>query len=79
MAKPDKQIFKIAEQSMKFDKNKVFYIGDSFQNDIVGAKKVGWKAVWSNRRNHKKPENEITYDYLINNESSLEEFVKSVI
>ncbi|MBF0779887.1 MULTISPECIES: HAD family hydrolase [unclassified Granulicatella] len=46
--KPDKQIFSILEQKMHLNKQHTYYIGDSYQNDIIGAKSAEWKAIWLN-------------------------------
>ena len=39
----------------KLDAGHIYYIGDSFANDVAGAKRAGWKAVWFNRRHHAVP------------------------
>ncbi|MCT2535205.1 HAD family hydrolase [Aquibacillus koreensis] len=55
-AKPKREIFEIMESKMGLDKSKTVYIGDSFEKDVVGAKQVGWKAVWMNHRKRIIPE-----------------------
>lgn len=49
-AKPKREIFEIIEEKLQLDKSKTVYIGDSFEKDIVGAKQVGWQAIWMNHR-----------------------------
>ncbi|MFC4024398.1 HAD family hydrolase [Oceanobacillus longus] len=49
-AKPTREVFHIIENKLKLDKKKTVYIGDSFDNDIVGAKQAGWHAIWMNHR-----------------------------
>ncbi|MCM3668710.1 HAD family hydrolase [Mesobacillus maritimus] len=51
VAKPDRQIFEIAEQRFRLDKEQTWYIGDSYHHDIVGAASSGWKAIWLNQNN----------------------------
>lgn len=65
VAKPDKKIFMIAEKKMNLNSKDTYFIGDSFANDIVGAKNAGWKSIWINRRNKKLPNNFIHPDYVI--------------
>lgn len=55
-AKPKREIFEIIEEKLGLDKTKTIYIGDSFEKDIVGAKQVGWQAIWMNHRKRALPE-----------------------
>ncbi|WP_416147477.1 HAD family hydrolase [Salipaludibacillus sp. HK11] len=54
-AKPTKEVFQIIENKLLLNKTKTVYIGDSFENDIVGAKQAGWQAIWMNHRNRNAP------------------------
>lgn len=56
IAKPDIRLFQQVQKNMNLDPDQTYYIGDSFHNDINGAKKAGWHAIWFNTRNHKIPE-----------------------
>lgn len=49
-AKPNPHAFLFIEKKLQLTKSETVYIGDSFDNDIVGAKKVGWKTIWLNHR-----------------------------
>lgn len=51
-SKPDINIFRLAEKFMSLDRENTYYIGDSYKNDVVGAKKAGWKSIWMNHRNY---------------------------
>lgn len=48
--KPDPRLFEIAIEQAGCTKRQLLHIGDSFQNDIVGAKRAGVKSVWLNRQ-----------------------------
>lgn len=50
VAKPDPKIFKLLERRMSIQSDKTFYIGDSFDSDIIGAKNAGWHSIWLNRK-----------------------------
>ena len=55
--KPDKQIFNFVSKKMHLtEDDEIYYIGDSFDNDIIGARKVNWQAIWLNRRKVKPSE-----------------------
>jgi putative hydrolase of the HAD superfamily len=46
--KPSTKIFKAAESAAATPADRLAYIGDSYENDIVGAKDAGWLAVHFN-------------------------------
>ncbi len=48
--KPDPRLFEIAIKCAGCTKRQLLHIGDSFQNDIIGAKQVGVRSVWLNRQ-----------------------------
>ncbi|WP_117168581.1 HAD family hydrolase [Paraliobacillus sediminis] len=54
-AKPKIEVFEIIEKKLHLDKLNTVYIGDSFEKDIVGAKQVGWQAIWMNHRKRELP------------------------
>ncbi len=56
--KPDAEIFHLAERNFEMQRKNTLYIGDSFENDVVGSKKAGWKSLWFNHRNRKVPTGE---------------------
>jgi HAD superfamily hydrolase (TIGR01549 family) len=49
-AKPNPYIFEVAAREMKFSPEELLYVGDSWENDVVGPIKAGWNAVWFNHR-----------------------------
>lgn len=51
-SKPDTNIFRVAENVMNLDRENTYYMGDSYRNDVLGAKKAGWKSIWLNHRRH---------------------------
>ena len=36
----------LVENEMGHDPEDSYYIGDSYRNDVVGAKMAGWNAIW---------------------------------
>lgn len=75
VAKPDKRIFDIAKNRMDLVDEQIYFIGDSFANDVIGAKNAGWKSIWINRRNKKLPDNFIRPDYIIEKNGLLSKLV----
>jgi len=71
--KPDPRIFYHATQFLHMQPRECLYVGDSYTNDIVGAKNAGMLACWLNRE-PSTPENEdVPTDFVI---SKLEELAK---
>ena len=52
--KPDPRLFEIAIEHAGCTKHQLLHVGDSFQNDIVGAKQAGVKSIWLNRQGENK-------------------------
>jgi HAD superfamily hydrolase (TIGR01549 family) len=48
--KPHPQIFRCALEQSNLPAEEVLFVGDTYQQDIVGAKRVGLKTVWLNCR-----------------------------
>ena len=48
--KPDPRLFDIAIERAGCTKHQLLHVGDSFQNDIIGAKQAGVRSVWLNRQ-----------------------------
>ncbi|PYZ92949.1 hydrolase [Salipaludibacillus keqinensis] len=70
-AKPKKQVFQFIEEKLSLDKSKTVYIGDSFENDIIGAKQVGWHAIWMNHRNRHQSDESIQPDKIVSHPKEL--------
>ena len=65
VSKPSKEIFEAMERRMGFAKKDVYYIGDNFDNDVIGATAAGWKTIWVNFRNHKAIGQEVSATYVV--------------
>jgi putative hydrolase of the HAD superfamily len=49
VAKPDRGIFEVAERQLDLSPSDCVLVGDHPLNDVVGAKRSGWRAVWLDR------------------------------
>ena len=53
--KPDPRIFQIALESAGCSARDIVHVGDSLENDVVGAKSAGIRSVWLNRDGDSAP------------------------
>jgi len=47
--KPDKRIFRLAAKNVNLAPNRIIYVGDKFEVDVVGAKKAGMNSILLDR------------------------------
>jgi len=76
--KPDPQLFEIAIERAGCAKRQLLHIGDSVQNDVIGAKQAGIKSVWLNRQGMDN-EAEQQPDFEISSLWELTEILKNII
>ncbi len=48
--KPQRQIFDLARSKLRIPPENCLYIGDSYENDVIGANHAGWQVLWLNHR-----------------------------
>lgn len=56
ISKPDRGIFEIALDRAGVDAGKAVMVGDSWPNDVVGAREAGIRAVWFNPERRTRPD-----------------------
>ncbi|WP_414049239.1 HAD family hydrolase [Macrococcus animalis] len=79
ISKPDARIFNALQKKMKINNvntSNIYFIGDSYINDVLGAKAVGWKTIWFKR--NKDVENHQA-DFIVENEMQLITLIKELI
>lgn len=69
--KPDVKAFETVQEKMKLDPEETWFIGDTFEVDVIGAKNAGWRVIWYNHRNREMPEREIKPDIEIRSAEEL--------
>ena len=74
--KPDVRIFEIMQEKLQLPNDSLYYIGDSIENDIVGANNAGWKSIWINRYKQKSPKEVDIYKIAENNNELFETIEK---
>ena len=70
VSKPQKEIFTYACRQIGVSTEESCFVGDTFQNDIIGAKNAGMKAVWFQRRKTEVFRN-IQPDWTVHTEAEL--------
>jgi len=63
--KPQGAIFQKAAELLNVQPYECLFVGDSYDTDIVGAKKAGMKACWFNSDGKKVPDEDIKPDFEI--------------
>lgn len=76
-AKPSPDIYHLMEQRLNLPAENCWYVGDTYLNDIAGAKRAGWHAVWFNRRNGSIPEGDVQPDAVVTSEQQMADLMTS--
>jgi len=63
--KPDPRIFELALKRLKLNASSCYFVGDSFERDIVPAKQVGLQTVWLCGPDHPRCPEPTKVDYFI--------------
>ncbi|HFI0149644.1 TPA: HAD-IA family hydrolase [Streptococcus suis] len=79
IAKPNRKIFELAQTIVPSGKHDYYYVGDSFLNDIVGAKNAGWNSIWYNHRKRVADNESVASDFVVENEEELIHLLKEII
>ena len=54
ISKPNKAIFTALEKKLMRQTKEYYYIGDNYDNDVVGAFNMGWQPIWLNHKQEKR-------------------------
>lgn len=75
VGKPHPDIFRLALEGLKLPPEKVIYVGDSFERDMIPAREIGMKTIWLKGPNPRIPPNPGPVDASISMLSMLEELI----
>lgn len=78
-AKPDPAIFLYTQRRLGCSPEECILVGDNYTNDIAGAKRAGWRAVWINKRGQDISGERYQPDYTVGNEAELSDCIKRII
>lgn len=48
--KPEKEIFQLAAETFSMNPAETLYVGDNYDNDVLGAHRAEWHSLWFNHR-----------------------------
>jgi putative hydrolase of the HAD superfamily len=65
VSKPDPRIFHLALERLGLAPSECFYVGDSFERDIVPAKAVGLRTIWIAGKRGSQPPDPRPVDFVI--------------
>ncbi|HEL2194586.1 TPA: HAD family hydrolase [Streptococcus suis] len=77
ITKPNPAIFQLMEERLGMSGEDICYLGDSFENDVVGAKAANWKAIWFNHRKRIEPIAPYQADKVVTDWDELVEVIQS--
>ncbi|HHW4958781.1 TPA: HAD family hydrolase [Streptococcus suis] len=77
ITKPNPAIFQLMEERLGMSGEDICYLGDSFENDMVGAKAANWKAIWFNHRKRVEPIAPYQADKVVTDWDELVEVIQS--
>ncbi|HEL2555293.1 TPA: HAD family hydrolase [Streptococcus suis] len=77
ITKPNPAIFQLMEERLGLSGEDICYLGDSFENDVVGAKAANWKAIWFNHRKRVEPIAPYQADKVVTDWDELVEVIQS--
>ncbi|MBV7391555.1 HAD family hydrolase [Enterococcus alishanensis] len=78
-SKPDELIFSLAAKQLQLPADNILYIGDSYENDVIGAKNAGFKVWWFNHQNRKLTKDQLPFfDLEINTFSDMSKKITSL-
>lgn len=79
IAKPDVRLFELVQKKMNLVPSETYYIGDSFENDVVGASNAGWNTIWINRKNKKNSNKDVNPNFIVNEQNDIISVLKVIL
>ncbi len=78
--KPDKRIFQLALKKLGLDNNQVWYIGNSFKYDVIGAGNAGIQAIWFNKQENSVDRNKDNRTFLeVKSYKEIKDYLQDII
>lgn len=77
--KPDIRAFQTVEQKLHLNPEYTWFVGDTYEVDIVGAQKAGWHTIWYNHRKKNMPSGGVAPDYETKNMEKLRNMIQKII
>lgn len=77
--KPQVELFDLASKQFDLIPKNTLYVGDSFENDMVGAINAGWQGLWFNHRSQANPNKDIRINSEVNSFDQLFQAISSLL
>lgn len=68
--KPALGAFHYVEEQLQLQPQQIWYVGDTYEVDVLGGKRAGWNVIWFNHRNRPVPEQNVA-DIVVNTAEEL--------
>lgn len=72
MSKPDPGIFRMALDELGLEPGETIFVGDSYERDMMPARRMGMKTIWLKGPNPRIPQDAEPVDFCISNLTDLE-------
>lgn len=76
--KPDLEVFRYAEEKLNLESQEIWYVGDTYAADVLGAKRAGWNVIWYNHRNRLVPETGNAADITVQTAEELADAIRKL-
>lgn len=77
--KPATALFRAMEERLGQSGKGVWYFGDTYETDVVGAKRAGWSCVWLDVRGRAVPELPERPDVVVRSVDELRDVVRALV
>ena len=78
-SKPDVGVFRVSENLLGTVPLDCWFVGDTYENDVVGSLDAGWKCIWFDRRGRGVSAGERIPDIIVRSEQELVSTVRGLI
>ena len=77
--KPDPEIFHIAARRWGLSPQETWYVGDSYEHDIISAAQAGWHTIWLDRKYQSESGPSDAADYIAHSEKELLRILSGIL
>lgn len=77
--KPAVELFRVMEGRLGLSGAGVWYVGDTYENDVVGPKRAGWSSMWLDVRGRVAPDVPEQPDAVVHSPAEMRDLVISLL
>ncbi len=77
--KPEQGIFDEALRRLAVPADEAWFVGDTWENDIMGPARAGWHTVWFNRRHYPQPPVDVSPEVTVDTEEEMAQVVGELL